>query len=214
MPCDASADPEGRPVAETANAFFFGSWIAPNTNNVFHFNFPRNMSTQRLFPEATSAYLHTDGVEYQVPCFIPGDLLSFFAYRVSLNHSPIPIWLCLLLLSGGRIRAGLARNRMSRAIFTFRSQRRLHAPLSKSSVLSRCWCLSVFTTSSLRDIIRIDLKIDLYFWNFLIGHVICLKHCTCNPLSTLFILQKRIHICGHQPLRSLPWDFSSTYSCC
>ncbi len=130
LPCDASVNPEGRPVAETANAFFFGSWIPPNTNYYYHFNFPRNMSTQWLFPETTSAHLHTDGLEYQVPCFIPGNLLSFrMMFRSLLSSSPVQScspYFCFR----GRIRARLARNRMSRAIFTFHSQRLLHAPLS------------------------------------------------------------------------------------
>ncbi len=63
---------------------------------------------------------------------------NHFSFNPSQSQSGFP-YFCFR----DRIRARLARKRMYRAICTFHSQRRLHAPLSKSSVLSRCGCMSL-----------------------------------------------------------------------
>jgi hypothetical protein len=70
--CDVSANPAEISVPESANAFFFGSWQSPAHVTNYHMNFPMNMSTEDLFPVRTSTWTHTDGVGYDVQCFIPG----------------------------------------------------------------------------------------------------------------------------------------------
>jgi hypothetical protein len=79
--CDMVAAKTGAEiaVADAPNHLYFGLW--PGSNNPAgymgvpqrtHINFPEHMSTEAAFPVQSSTWTHTDGVEYEVQCFIPG----------------------------------------------------------------------------------------------------------------------------------------------
>jgi hypothetical protein len=63
-------------IADVANAFFFAMWPGPAEKPAMfpqrtHLNFPEHMSTEAAFPVESSTWTHTDGVDYEVQCFVP-----------------------------------------------------------------------------------------------------------------------------------------------
>jgi hypothetical protein len=74
--CDVSADPDGIEPSEMGNAFLFGRIpnYAPYSlmQTQYSMFFPRGMTTNALFPSASSVYTDPDtGVLYESPCYTP-----------------------------------------------------------------------------------------------------------------------------------------------